>query len=429
MATILFAWQLGAGSGHLTRMLPLARGFVESGHQVFVAAKHLGRAATIYGQAHVRFLQAPARFEGRLPFAHATNFAHLIGNTGFGDRFELFGLASAWRNLIRLTRPDLIIFDHSPVALLAARGFPCRLATIGTGFCCPIDTQPLPIMRTIRDRNVNHAQIELDEQAILENANHVLELWKQPPLQRLGQFYGEVDECFLTTFKELDHCPERTGMRYWGPVNASGGGAPCWPNGNGPRVFAYLKPFPALDGLLTTLQERKLPVIIHSDGISRTTRKRFECDSLRFTQTRTDPTLAAAECDLAILNGTHGTTCDMLLAGKPILQIPLFIEQEMTADAVSRIGAGASLRPKSTRDQIDALLDQLLCGDNYRQAAGEFARRYADFDPRTQRSEMDERAIELLGRRSRSRSKYPAMTFSNIGVDSSHENQIILDEA
>src|SRR4051812_39277510 len=117
MGRILFAWQLGAGNGHLMRMLPLVEGLVANGHEVFVAARYLARAAAAYGKARVRLLQAPYKTEGPRCFPRAISFAHLIANTGFGERFTLFGIASAWRNLFRLIRPDLIVFDHTPAGL------------------------------------------------------------------------------------------------------------------------------------------------------------------------------------------------------------------------------------------------------------------------------------------------------------------------
>lgn len=187
-------------------------------------------------------------------------------------------------------------------------------------------------------------------------------------------------------------------------MNAFGGETPQWPDGPGPRVFGYLKPFPALVDLLNSLRARGVPTLVYSDGIKDDVRKRFDSDRLRFVTKRMDPALIARQCDLAILNGTHGTTCDMLLAGKPMLQIPLYGEQEMTADAVCRIGAGEYLRPRSGREEIDLALDKLLANDSYRRAATAFAARHQDFDPIQQREDMVNRALALLPF---SRSKHP----------------------
>ena len=251
MATVLFAHQLGQGFGHLMRMRPMAAGLVARGHRVYVVFRDLAAAGPVYGDVGVRFLQAPAKFHGRRSLAGGIGFANLMGAGGFGADPELFALASAWRNLYRLARPDLIVFDHSPIALLAARGLPARRALIGTGFCCPPPTSPLPAIRPPADESDAARQavraMAAAEEGILRRVNRILAAWGTPPLNRLGQLYGDVDECFLTTFPELDHFGAHDGARYWGPANGSGGAAPDW--AGAPRqdyfrgVVANLVPF------------------------------------------------------------------------------------------------------------------------------------------------------------------------------------------
>jgi hypothetical protein len=234
MARILFAWQLGGGMGHLLQMLPLAQGLAERGHTVFAAFKEVGRAVSLYQKAGVRFLNAPSRSDSRKYFPRSLTLAHLLGNTGFGNKAELFGMASVWRNIFMLTRPHLVVFDHTPAGLLAARGLPCRRALIGTGFFTPPNVSPLPVLRSGRYVQthadaIDPCQLARDEDSVLANANWMLSLWKQPPLEQLGQLYAQVDECFMTTFAELDHCPDRgIAPRYWGPVNGAGGLPPQW---------------------------------------------------------------------------------------------------------------------------------------------------------------------------------------------------------
>src|SRR5687768_1699763 len=133
MPTILFAWQLGSGFGHLAQMLPLATDLAAQGHRVYLAARNLRRAATLYGDAGVHFLQAPIPIEPVKLHKKPYCYAHLLAANGFGDDHQLFSLAAAWRNLFKLTTPDLVIVDHSPAALLAARGLDLRIATIGSG--------------------------------------------------------------------------------------------------------------------------------------------------------------------------------------------------------------------------------------------------------------------------------------------------------
>ena len=101
-----------------------------------------------------------------------------------------------------MIRPDLIVFDHSPTALLAARGVAVRRVVTGAGFTVPAGVYPLPSLRPRED--VSPERLRESEDPIPRRANHILKLAKQPPLQRLGQLYSEADAMLLTTFPELD---------------------------------------------------------------------------------------------------------------------------------------------------------------------------------------------------------------------------------
>ena len=102
--------------------------------------------------------------------------------------------------------------------------------------------------------------------------------------------------------------------------------------------------------------------------------------TLCFQANRLDLHRAAAECDLAILNGTHGSTVLTLLAGKPILQLPLVLEQELNARATVRLGA-AQARLPWRKEGLAAALSGLLQSDAYAEAARRFAARYAQHSP------------------------------------------------
>ena len=396
MSTILFAWQLGAGLGHLLRMKPLAEGLADSGHRVFMVARNLPRAAKVYARLGVDLLQSPAKSEGPCLFRRGYSFAHLLANVGFGTLAEIFGLVAAWRNLFELVQPDLIVFDHSPAALLAARGFPARRVLIGSGYCCPPDTYPLA--KTRADVSPDEAvKAQCDEDRMLHRVNAILKFRMQPTLERLGQLYGDVDECFLTTFEELDHYPGRSGAMYWGPINGSGGKSPDWAAADGKRIFAYLKPFPMLTDLLEMLNERKYPTVIYPDGIDQGIQGRYESETLHFAKERLSMADVGQQCDLAILNAGHGATCDILLAGKPILQVPLQAEQELMAKNIERLGAGQTISARlQDQPRMEHALDDLLNNPSYTQAAQRFAARYANFDAKVQQAQMLQRVLELL---------------------------------
>jgi UDP:flavonoid glycosyltransferase YjiC (YdhE family) len=108
--------------------------------------------------------------------------------------------------------------------------------------------------------------------------------------------------------------------------------------------------------------------------------EQYRNPTLRFAEAPVEMQQVARECDLAILNGTHATTVAMLLAGKPALHIPIFLEQAINARAADRLGAALCASP-SDPNAVVAALRALLTTDHLAQGAKAFAARYADFNP------------------------------------------------
>jgi UDP:flavonoid glycosyltransferase YjiC (YdhE family) len=146
----------------------------------------------------------------------------------------------------------------------------------------------------------------------------------------------------------------------------------------GTRVFAYLKSFPGLTGLLSALAATALPTIaVIQQAESEAVYEYADHPTLRITRRHVAIERAMSECDLAILNAGHGATATCLRAGKPALLIPIFTEQFLLACRVAEIGAGVIAPPSDARIIVERL-QELLSSGSYRANAGQFAQRYAN---------------------------------------------------
>jgi hypothetical protein len=235
---------------------------------------------------------------------------------------------------------------------------------------------------------------------VLGRVNRVLSRWKQPEMGRLGQLYSDADENFLTTFPELEQYPTRDpgpGAFYWGPVVGSGGGAePVWPDLPGKRVFAYVKRFDGLGELVSALRAKRVATLLYLDGPADAARE-LECETIKVARERLDMATVARACDAAVLHAGQGTTAALLMAGKPLLNVPLVLEQRLTANAVERLGAGL-VAPASSGagEEVAEQIDALLAEPEHAEAARRFAAKYAAFDPAAQATRMVERVEAMI---------------------------------
>lgn len=152
MGRILMTWELGGGLGHLIPLRDIAQKLMEQGHQVALAARELTHVPMVFGDMPVTLFQAPFQ-QGICPGGvyPAATFAHILFNTGFGNPLSIQAHCHAWQSIFKAWNPDFVLFDHSPMAMLAARDCPFRRATIGSGFWLPTRTSGIPDGRTWQD--------------------------------------------------------------------------------------------------------------------------------------------------------------------------------------------------------------------------------------------------------------------------------------
>jgi hypothetical protein len=361
MGKVVFAWEMGEGMGHIVPYLPLFESLQEQGHEVVLILKNLTHVESLIKKYQVTCLQAPLRANPiAKPIRVPCTYTHILHNNGFSDLESLAGMVKRWRALFDMLKPSLAIFDHSPSAVLASRGYDFKKIHMGTGFTIPPDVYPLPNLRTWL--KLKPERLLREEDYVLGVMNRVLARFKAPPLARIGGLFSQGDRV-LMTYEELDPYGPRPNEDYWGTWTTSIGEEPMWPDVPGKRIFAYLKPFPALPSLLALLNESKMPTLAYIPGLSRRMREKYASPALCFVDRPLNMERVAAECDLGILNGTHTTTANLLMAGKPTLHFPLYLEQHLTAQKVEELGAGFCAAGLGVGD-IQTKLDLLLKSDS-----------------------------------------------------------------
>lgn len=376
MLTCLVAWELGGGFGHVRRLRPLVEYFAASGHRVVVAAKDVHKAVECFGNT-ATYLQAPLKPSGTRPYPQAVNHAQLLANIGFDSKQGLCALLGAWSHLYEYVLPDVILFDHSPTAMLAARRLQgVKRIVVGTGFEIPPDCSPFPVLRTWAE--FDDEQLVREETDLLAKVNDVLSTdMTGQSLDRLSQIY-DVDLKCLATVPILDPYQSNRRAEYIGPWPQAGATEPRWPQRAGVKVYCYLKPDRCLPRLLNDLVRRQLPTLISLDGDVRLLKQQFECETLKITGTGIDIRLASEQCDVAILSGGHDSTYSLLQVGKPCMFLPSNLEQLVTARSVVSFGAGILSDPQHA-SHAATQLDVLLHSNTLFDAASSLSAELSDY--------------------------------------------------
>lgn len=354
MSRILLTWELGLNLGHLARLLPIATRLQAHGHSVLVAVREVPAAAAVLGPAGIPFVQAPHLPHGLPLPERASGYADILLSQGWSDAQVLWGLTQNWHNLLRMFRPDTVVVDYSPTALLATQIAAIPTVLIGNGFELPPAADPLPPFPGFSWATAEKAAGS--ERIAVDNANMVRKRFGRPGLRSLSALFGGATSVYVT-FPELDHYGARPNARYVGPLL---GGLRTervdWPQGP-KRVFACLRPDTThVIAILETLRASGAAVVCFAPGFTRDQLQKFECDQIRFSSRPVDLNHLAVDADACVSYGAEGTVATFLLAGVPQLISPWHVEAHMAARRIESMGAGLVLCGEQT---VDTIIDRL----------------------------------------------------------------------
>lgn len=142
----LLAWEIGGGQGHLHLLCAIATKLNDYGIEpVFALQNPQIRGLSLPG----KILQAP---QGTIRFLDDKDddksylFSDILYIFSFSTPFLFSFHFQAWRNLINLVKPSLIVADFAPALVLAAKGI-VPTVVVGNGFCIPPAVIDFPAIR------------------------------------------------------------------------------------------------------------------------------------------------------------------------------------------------------------------------------------------------------------------------------------------
>ena len=344
--TVLFAWELGEGLGHVAPLVAICDALQElmtDIRPVFVFCDPVfGRIGL--GERGFPVLPAPLPQVVSDIRSRSASYAEFLTAYGYGDP-EHLGLAlRAWDDVFSLLDPDLVVADHSPTACLAARGRVPVLVT-GNGFTVPpSDIPSYPPLQT-------EAQSLRNQTRLLDTVNAVLSLRGVPLLERLPELLrGEARAIFA--LPQLDPYQKFRTERVLGPYAGIRG--PLEPPGS-PAIFLYSRSEQrGIEDIANALWQSGLPVSCFVRG-GRTVGTAF-LKQMGHKVHETAPPLseAFAEASIVVSHG-GGISQAALQAGRPQVLIPNHLEAMITARRVEALGAGLTVESREFENLPEAV--------------------------------------------------------------------------
>jgi len=396
VARVLCAWEYGGDLGHVQRLTALAVALRDAGHESALALSNLQHAgATARG---FRCYAAPLTAGVDRPDLQPASLARVLLDLGFHDAVGIEAPIRAWLSLFELEKPDVIVADYAPVALLAARVAGLPAVTIGSGFSSPPGVHPLPALRPWAA--IPEGKLVEDDAALVASANKALTALGAQPLAQSSHLFSARDD-ILCTFEELDPFGPRQDVEYLGPLDDSmPGDEVTWSGDRRARIFAYLKPhYPGFVPILSALEAAAGQAIVVAPGLIATQAQALSKPNVLVLPRAVTLAPLLADCDLCLGHAGLGLTSKALVAGVPTAMLPIQLEQFLIARRVEDLGVSAYLRPLPPDQPFPDLapwISELVRDDERRSKAKLLRERFARYSPRAAAARAAARVSAVL---------------------------------
>jgi hypothetical protein len=350
--SILFVAEMGGGFGHVRRLLPVARAARAAGLRPQFVAGNLAEVSPLLacedGGAGFE-VRGPPRRPARAPppGTVAVTFADVLAGIGFDDRAFLLDAARAWDALLDEIDPVAIVCELSPLLCLATHGGPRPVLSLGHGFVLP--PPHLPAFPRLWD-----ALPFAVESDLLEHANHACRARGRPPLVALPRLLAGTAHA-VTGFGFLDPYREARLEEAVGPpaLDARLSGADSATE----DVFAYLfGGAPSCDAVLGALARCHLRGRAFVRGGSPAQRQILRSSGVAWLDEPEAIQRALDRARVVVHHGSMLTAEEALVAGRPQVVAPVYLEHLLTARALAARGLATVVRPSWSKEKIAGAL-------------------------------------------------------------------------
>ncbi len=369
MARILLGWDLGAGLGHVANLVAVGQALAARGHEPVLALRDPVAAWDMTRDCGLRVVQAPAsRVRQPMPPGQrfrARSLVDILGVHGVANPDWLEPQVRAWRDLIELVRPALVLSEFAPALCLAAHAR-VPVLSIGIGFTVPCLAADgsFPVL------DPSAVQL-LPPAALTESIATVLQrLGVAVPANPLAALAGDAQ---LHLGSELVD-PYRS-------VRPPGSPGPLWaspaaavPLPSSPACLVYLPAtHPGIRDLVEGLQGLRIPGVAYVHGGSATLRAALGRTGLEVSGRPIDMDAVLPRVSVVFHHGGVGTVERCLAWGRPQLVAPFVLEQELITRDLLRLGVARELPDPAAARRAGVMVNEVAVSPELQASAARIA--------------------------------------------------------
>ena len=364
MAVLLYAWDYGANRGHAVRDVVFNRSYNGSAKAYFVL--QAGSESLYTRCSPKRLVLAP---EPTTPPRSLTpeSMAEIFWKLEACDVRNLQRRVEAWLDILNKTKPSLVIYNHAPLAAIAAYCLGIPVLPIGTPFELSFFHETMPVFNN---------KPSIYEAAYLNAIQTVLQNLKAKPIQKTLDLcgLGAQEGLYLTCQPFTDpYASNITCVRNYIGTGLSDYGQPMAWTGNADtkKVFVYVNGKDSIAvKLLNVLNadswrklHTRLEVIVYSPGIDPLLQQQLT--HLRWSDKPVKLGPLWESMDVLIASG--GTTLYKAAEmSVPTIALPTHQEQEIVATQLVTKRLGAMIETSQTGVAIRHTLEMFLTTSDLR---------------------------------------------------------------
>jgi hypothetical protein len=329
MKTVLFAWELGWGAGHLGNIRRMAHRLLRDDVRLVAAVTRLDTIGLLDNVPEIHRVPAWPLLETEGPPSSATMTDNFVG-VRMNEVSVVHDVIVAWDRLLQRVKPSLLIADYAPAASLAARGR-IPLMQIGSGYTLP----PHDLCRFPALHDLSPV-INRDE-VTLEAVNGALGQLDLRKLERLPQLFAG-DARLVYALPLIDPYASMRSPAADGPMIDY---TPRARDADARDVFVYIAHDTEVRAdLLAALRPVARHVRIFAPQLSEDAQHELAQAGAEILTGHVLLSDALSRCRLAVHLGGSGIANEAALAGVPQLSLTNHVERYLIGVALERAGIG-----------------------------------------------------------------------------------------